>query len=143
MSPYFLYVLFSAVALAVVVAVIYLVVVLGRLRALIDRLDGTAQYLEASRPKIDRILDDLEGELVGLRGLGVKLNHIAGDAERVSTDMRHALQPIVVEVSDLANTVRRLRAAAVAFRTGLSVWREHRRSDGEETDPDAESAEER
>lgn len=143
MNPAFLYVVLGAVALAVVVAAIYLVLVLARLRALIDRLDGTAQYLEASRPKIDRILDNLESELVELRGVSRKINHIAGDAEHLSTGVRLAVQPIVAEVADLASTVRYVRAATVALRTGLSAWRGRNRSDGDEAALEIESVEER
>jgi len=143
MNSAFVYVALGATALAAVVAAIYLVLVLARLRVLIDRLDGTAQYLEASRPKIDRILDNLESELVELRGVSRKLNHIAGDAEHLSTGVRLAVQPIVAEVADLASTVRYVRAATVALRTGLSAWRGRNRSDGDEAALEIESVEER
>jgi uncharacterized protein YoxC len=143
MNSGFVYVALGATALAAVVIAIYLILVLARVRALVDRLDGTAQYLEASRPKIDRILDNLEAELVELRSVSAKVNHIAGDAERVSTGVRLAVQPIIAEVSDLASTVRYVRAAAVAFRTGLSAWKGHNRSDGDEAVLEIETVEER
>jgi uncharacterized protein YoxC len=131
------------IALAAVVVAVYVVVVFARLRALIDHLDGTARYLEASHPKIDRILDNLESELVELRGVSRKINHIAGDAEHLSTGVRLAVQPIVAEVADLASTVRHVRAAAAALRTGRSVWRGHNRSDGDEAALETETVEER
>lgn len=143
MSPVFQYIVLSVIALAAVVVAVYVVIVFARLRTLIDHLDGTARYLEASRPKIDRILDNLEAELVELRRVSEKVNHIAGDAERVTTDVRRAIQPIVDEVSDLAGTVRHVRAAAVAFRAGLSVWRRRDRSDGDEAAIETETVEER
>ena len=115
MSPAFQYVVLSVITLAAVIVAISVMIVFARFRALIDRLDGTAQHLEANRPKIDRILDNLEAELVELRSVSEKVNHIAGDAERVTTDVRRAVQPIVDEVADLAGTVRHVRAAAVAF----------------------------
>jgi uncharacterized protein YoxC len=143
MSPAFQYIVLGVIALAAVVVTVYVVVVSTRLRTLIDRLDGTARYLEASRPKIDRILDNVESELVELRGVSRKLNHIAGDAEHLSTGVRLAVQPIVAEVADLSSTIRYVRAAAVALRTGLSAWRGRNRPNGDEATLEFETVEER
>ena len=132
MSPAFMYVVWTAIAAAVIVLTVVLIRVLIRFQALIDRLEGTARFLETSRPKIDRILDDLEAELVELRGISEKANRIVGSAESVTTDLRVAVQPILNEVSDLARSVRHVRAAAVAVRAGLGAWWGHRHADGEE-----------
>jgi uncharacterized protein YoxC len=132
MNPIFMYIVGTAIGLAVVVAAVSLIRVLGPLRRLIERLEVTAQFLETSQPKIDRILTELEAELVELRGITVKVNSIAGSAQGVATDVRHAVQPIITQVSDLAQGVRHLRAAAVAVGAGFSAWRNLRSGEGEE-----------
>jgi hypothetical protein len=136
MNPIFIYIVGTAIGLAVVVSAVCLIRVLRPLRRLIVRLEVTAEFLEASRPKIDRILTELEAELVELRSISVKVNSIAGSAQGVATDLRHAVQPIITEVSDLAQGVRHLRAAAVAVGAGFSTWRSLRSGVGE--DPAAE-----
>ena len=134
MNPAFVYVVGTAIAIAVVVSAVYLIRVLMPLRRLVQRLEVTAQFLDASRPKLDRILTELEAELVELRGISAKANRIAGSAESVATDLRHAVQPIITEVADLAQGVRHLRAAAVAVGAGLSAWRNLRGEAGTEPD---------
>ena len=132
MHPVFMYIVWTAIAIAAVAGALFLIRVLIQLRPLIDRLEGTAQFLETSRPKFDRILDSLELELVELRGISGKASRIAGNAESVSTDLRVAVQPIITEVRDLAQTVRHVRAAAVAVQAGLRAWWDRRLVDGEE-----------
>ncbi len=127
MNPTFMYIAGSAIAVAVAVSAVLQIWTLIRLRPILVRLDDTARFLEASRPKIDRILDDAEAELVQLRGVSAKLNRIAGHAESVTTGLRVAVQPFVTEVSDLGQLVRHARATAVAVKTGLLAWRGHRR----------------
>ena len=143
MNPTFMYVVGTAIAIAVVVSALYLIRVLMPLRRLIQRLEGTAEFLEASRPKLDRILTELEAELVELRDISAKANRIAGSAESVAADLRDAVRPIITEVADLAQGVRHLRAAAVAVGAGLSAWRELRRGEGEEPAAALEPDEER
>lgn len=132
MNPIFMYVVGTVIGLAVVVSAVCLIRILGPLRRLIVRLEVIAQFLEASRPKLDRIMTELEAELVELRGISVKVNSIAGSAQGVATDLRHAVQPIITEVSDLAQGVRHLRAAAVAVGAGLSTWRNLRGGESRE-----------
>jgi uncharacterized protein YoxC len=143
MNPVFLYVVWSAIAIAVVASAVLLIRVLVRLRPLIDRLDGTAQFLETSRPKVERILDSLEAELVELRGISEKANRIVGSAESVTTDLRDAVRPLITEVSDLGQSVRHVRAAAVAVRAGLTAWRDRRHANGEEPPAELDNDEER
>ena len=143
MNPAFMYVVWTAIAIAAVVLVVVLILLLIRLRPLVDHLDGTAQFLETNQPKIDRILDNLEAELVELRGISRKANRIVGGAESVATDLRVAVQPIITEVSDLARSVRHVRATAVAVRAGLSSWWDHRHANGQEPSPEFEHDEER
>ncbi len=133
MNHTFLYFMTTVVVAAVVTSAVFLIRTLIRLRPLIERLDGTAQFLETSRPKIDRILDGLETELVELRGISEKMNRIAGHAESVTTGLRVAVQPIITEVSDLTRLVSQARAVAVAVKTGLLAWRDRGR------EPDVES----
>jgi uncharacterized protein YoxC len=132
MNPVFGYVLGTAVGLAVVACAIVLIRVLHRLQALIARLEGTARWLETSQPKIDRILDGLDAELVELRGVTEKANRIAGSAESVATGVKVAVQPFIGEVAELGQSLRQVRAAAVAVHAGISAWRERRRSTDEE-----------
>jgi uncharacterized protein YoxC len=126
MNPAFMYVVWTAIAVAATVSAVFLICVLVRLRPLIERLEGTAQFLEASRPKIDRILDGVEVELVELHNISEKANRIVGSAEIVTAGLRVAVQPIIGEISDLGQSIRHVRAAAVAARAGLSAWWGHR-----------------
>lgn len=132
MNPVFMYVVWTVIAAAVVATAVSLIRVLIRLRPLIDRLESTVQFLETNRPKFERILDDVEVELVALRGISEKANRIVGSAESVTTGLRVAVQPIITEVSDLGQLVRHARAGVVAFLAGLTALREHRRGNGGE-----------
>ena len=132
MSPTFMYLAVSVVVVAVVASAAYLIRPLIRIRPIIERLDDTSQFLESSRPKLDRIMDSVEIELVELQGISAKLNRIAGHAESVSTGLKTAVQPIITEVSDLGQLVRQARATAVAVKTGLLAWRDRGRAHDEE-----------
>ncbi|MBK6900856.1 MAG: hypothetical protein IPH09_16925 [bacterium] len=136
MNHTFLYILATAATVAVVAAAAFLIRALIRLQPLIERLDGTAQFLETSRPKIDRILDGLETELVELRGISEKLNRIAGHAESVTTGLKVAVQPLITEVSDFTRLIGQARAVAIAVKTGLLAWRDRGRH--EDADPESE-----
>ncbi|MDO9170490.1 MAG: hypothetical protein Q7W29_01500 [bacterium] len=132
MNPTFMYLAVSIVVVAVVASAAYLIRALVRLRPIIERLDDTSRFLETSRPKLDRIMDGLEVELVELHGISAKMNRIAGHAESVTTGLKIAVQPIITEVSDLGQLLRHARATAVAVRTGLLAWRDRGRERDEE-----------
>ncbi|MBK6900121.1 MAG: hypothetical protein IPH09_12955 [bacterium] len=132
MSPTFMYLAVSVVVVAVVASAAYLIRTLIRIRPIIERLDDTSQFLESSRPKLDRIMDSVEIELVELHGISAKMNRIAGHAESVTTGLKFAVQPIITEVSDLGQLLRHGRAVAVAVKTGLLAWRDRGRSQGGE-----------
>ncbi|MBA4378220.1 MAG: hypothetical protein C0395_06115 [Gemmatimonas sp.] len=132
MNPTFTYLAVSVAVAAVVASAAYLIRTLVRLGPIIERIDDTTRFLETSRPKLDRIMDSLEVELVELHGISAKMNRIAGHAESMTTGLKFAVQPIITEVSDLGQLLRHARAIAVAVKTGLLAWRDHGRSHGGE-----------
>lgn len=132
MNPTFAYAVGTTVALALLVMLVYQIRTLIRIQDFITRMDGTARFLESSRPQIGRILNDLEAQLSELRGITEKANRIAGSAESVTSDLHVAVQPIIAQVSDLAQTARHVRAAAVAVRAGVGAFRDHRGREGED-----------
>jgi len=142
MNPAFMYVVWIVIAVAVVASAVFLIRVMVQLRPLIVRLNSSAQFLETSRPKIDRILDGLEVELAEIRGISEKANRIVGSAERVTTGLRDAVQPFITEASNIARSARHVRAAAMAVRAGLTAWWGHRSRDGEEPPVEIEHYEE-
>jgi uncharacterized protein YoxC len=127
MNPTFLYVVWSAITIATVTCAAFLIHALIRFRPIVDRLENAAAFLEANRPRIDQIVDDVGAEIVELRRMSEKANRIVGSAESVTRGLQVAVQPIITEVSDLGQSVRHVRAAAVAVQAGLSAWWDHRR----------------
>lgn len=130
MNPTFMYVVASAMAIAALASAAFLIHTLIRLRPLIARLEGTARFLQTNEPRVNRILDDVGAELIELRGITEKAGRIVGDAEMVTRGLRVAARPIIAEVSDLGESIRHVRAAAVAVRAGMSAWRDSRRVNG-------------
>lgn len=127
MNPIFVYAVWSIIAIASLTSTVFLILAMNRIRSLMTRLEDTAQFLKKSEPKISGILDGVDAGLVELRLLSEKANRIAGSAESVTSDLRIAVRPIIAEVSDLGQSVRHVRAAAVAVQAGLSAWWDHRR----------------
>ena len=129
MNPTFLYVVWSVITITTVTFAAFLIHAMIRFRPIVGRLESAASFLEANGPRIDQIVDDVGAEVVELRRISEKANRIVGHAESVTQGLRVAVQPLITEVSDLGQSVRHVRAAAVAVQAGLSAWWVHRRVD--------------
>ena len=130
MNPTFMYVVGSAMAIAALASAAFLIHTLVQLRPLIARLEGTARFLNTNEPRVNRILDDTGAALTELRQISEKANRIAGDAQLVTRGLRAAVRPIITDMSDLGQSIRHVRAAAVAVHAGMSAWRDSRRVTG-------------
>jgi hypothetical protein len=127
MNPTFMYVVWSAITIATVTCAAFLIHALIRFRPIVARMEVAATFLEANGPRINQIVDDVGAEVIELRRISEKANRIVGNAESVTRGLRVAVKPIITEVSDLGQSVRYVRAAAVAVHAGLGAWRDHRR----------------
>lgn len=127
MNPIFMYVVWSMVAVAAALSALFLLRLLTGLGPLIQRLEVIADWLEAGRPRYDRILEDLEAQMGELRGISESAHRMVGTVENFTDDLRSAVQPIVKEVQDLSRTARHAHAVVAAVRTGLGTFFLHRR----------------
>ena len=134
MNQIFMYCVWSSVAVAALMSSFFLFRLMTGLSPLIARVEAAARWLEAERPRYDRILQDLEKQMGEMRGISASAHGIAGNAQSISEDLRSAAQPIIAEVRDLAVATRQVHAVVAAVRTGLSVLFFHRR--GADSGPD-------
>lgn len=134
MNPVFLYVVGSTLAVVAVVFTVFMVRVLFGLRPLLIRLEGLVVVLEANLPKFGQIVDDLQVQLTEWRSVSESARRLAEGAEGLAANVRVVARPFVNEVSEIARTVRQVRAGAKAALAGLSVWRGHRRPESIEAE---------
>jgi len=128
MNPIFMYTVWSTIAVAAVVSTIIILRLLIGLGPLLARLETIAQWLEAGRPRYAQILDDLAAQLGELRGISASAHRIVSKAEGVAGGLQVAAQPIIDEVHDISQAVRRVHATVAAVRTGLVTLFFHRRA---------------
>lgn len=134
MNLVFLYVVGSTLAVVALVFTVFMLRILFGLRPLLIRLEGMVVFLEANLPKFDQIVDDLQAQLTEWRSVSESAHRLAEGAEDLATNLRVATRPFVNEVSEIARTVRQVRAGATAALAGFSAWRGHRRAESTESE---------
>lgn len=127
MNPIFMYAVWSTIAVAAVVTTILMLRLLVGLGPLLARPEAIAQWLEAGRPRYAQILDDLAAQLGELRGISESAHRIANRAESVAGGLHVAAQPMIDEVHDISQAVRRVHATVAAVGSGLAAFFHHRR----------------
>lgn len=114
------------IALGVVLSAIFTIRLAGQFKAVLDRLERTVQYINFIRPRIDHILENLDGELVEIRSITERVDHMAGDVEDVSGEVRRAILPLVSQVSALTYSLRHVNAAVTGAKVAMSALRDRR-----------------
>ncbi len=122
------WILLIFITVASVVAAILLAWMVVQLKQTLERVDGMIDYFDRTKPKIDRILDNVDGELVSLRSVTERVDNMAGDAEEMSGQVRDVVVPLVAQVGALTASLRYASAALVGVKAGATVlkqrWRE-------------------
>lgn len=126
MNPTFMYVVWSIIGVAALLSAIFMLRLIIGLGPLLGRIEAITQWLEASRPRYTQILDDLAAQLGELRGISESARRVANRAETVAGGLQVAAQPIIDEVHNLSQVVRRVHATLAAVRIGLATLFFHR-----------------
>jgi uncharacterized protein YoxC len=115
------------IAVAVIIMAVYLTRLAMQARQVLERVDKNLEHLETTRPKVDRVLDNLNAEFEQVRSVTARVDGIAGDAEEVSGEIRDAVMPLLLQVSSLTGSLRHVNAAVTGARVGMRALRRRSR----------------
>ena len=114
-------VLLMVIALASVAGSIALFRVAGQVIRTAAEVEQVARHVNYLQPRIERLLEEAEGELVQARELTRKANSIAVDLEMVAEQTRKTVMPALQGISAIAGPLQYIGAAVTGAKIGMKV----------------------
>jgi dsDNA-specific endonuclease/ATPase MutS2 len=106
-------IMLTVIALSLAACAVQLLRIWGRLGRTATEVENASRRVGELEPRLERVLDELSGELRELRSLTRRTDAVVSDVQAVSGEIRRG-----VEIVDLT---RRTRAAVAGARAGLAV----------------------
>ena len=132
MTLTFIDVLLFILTTAVVVAVIFV----ARLAIQLTRTAGEAEHLirhaNHLTPRLEKILDETEGEISDLRQLTQKADSIAGDVGAITHQTARFAVPALSNMGTLATPMKYLSAAITGAKIGMQVLKKRKKKSNED-----------
>jgi len=121
------------IAVAAVISTIVLIRLANQLGRTSQEVEQLARHVNYMQPRIERLMEEAEAELVQIRGVTSSAKNIATDLELVAENTRKTLLPALQGISAFSEPLRYVSAAMAGAKIGMKVLarRRHKSEDDE------------